>query len=304
MGLGRDKYCTSRPTQAPIRTIAAAKLEMLPFSHRMNLPAIQRLKSGLLVQQDFRVAARFAFFDTGFEGFRYGTHGGTIFISRYNFKYFAITCHHILQDYEWRQIIITDMKGGRRVAGIKSVSTPAAPRGHAVDTDLLDIAIIEFSDELTASFFDGGAYILDEKTISKSSTHDKLLIYGALKKNSEITEKSIKPIYCLISMTDGGAPSNDATIRHATGIVTNSAIDDLSGLSGSPVFNVTKNALCGIVVRGGISDKSGIIWYVDIIDIMYFINAVFQNQKEVSYYRMGKKATLLPITPPSPPATP
>ena len=48
----------------------------------------------------------------------------------------------------------------------------------------------------------------------------------------------------------------------------------VEGISGSPVFDRTANALCGMVVRGGMNGGSCNLIYVDIFDIMRLLEAV------------------------------
>jgi hypothetical protein len=42
----------------------------------------------------------------------------------------------------------------------------------------------------------------------------------------------------------------------------------ITGISGSPVYNKTANALCGMVIRGGMSGPACTIYYVDVLDIV------------------------------------
>ena len=159
--------------------------------NKKDMRVTQRLSSGLIIRQDFRTSARFVFYDTGYAGCEYATHGGTLIVVLYKGKPYALTCLHIRKDFKWEQLVVTDKRTGSKAAGLKSISYPSRPKDAAVDTDILDIAVVEFSDDVNAPFFDDAPYVLDSKTIARSSVGDILLAYGALKENSQIVERSI-----------------------------------------------------------------------------------------------------------------
>jgi len=257
---------------------------MARLIHSSDMRVTQTLASGTVIRQDFRTAARFVFFDTGEKHWQYATHGGTLFLVQYKGRQYGLTCRHVLKDFEWHQLVVTDQRQGRQVAGLRSVAYPSQPRDEAVDTDILDVAVIEFSDEVGAGFFKDAAYILDEKTMATSTVGDTLHVAGALKSKSEITEDTIAPIYCLLEMADNTATGNDPTLRRAIGKFDKPEFEDVVGLSGSPVFNVTQRALCGMVVRGAMNEEVCTLWYVDMFDIAKLLTAVHENRTD-TYYR-------------------
>ena len=243
----------------------------------------QTLESGLVIRQDFRNAARFVFFDTGCQEYRYATCGGTMFVVRFCSSHYAITCKHVLQDFDWRQLVVTNEKSGTKIAGLKAVYYPSLPREAAVESDILDVAVIQFSDDIGSDFFNDRAYVLDSQTIATSRPRDVLHVAGTLKSPSVITEDKIAPIYCLLELSDNTSASNDPTLRSAFGKYENPEFSDVVGLSGSPVFNVTREALCGMVVRGGISNDQCTLRYVDIFDIMQLLGAIQKELSETHY---------------------
>jgi hypothetical protein len=109
--------------------------------------------SGTIIRQDFRTAARLVFFDTGDEQWQYATHGGTLFVVLYEGKPYGLTCQHVLKDFDWHQLVVTDQRQGRQVDRLSLVAFPSQPRDAATDTDLLDVAVIQFSDNVDAAFF-------------------------------------------------------------------------------------------------------------------------------------------------------
>src|SRR6516164_8838985 len=124
-----------------------------------NPKRLQRLPTGITVRQDFRDCARMVFYDTGNSHWRYATHGGTAFVVVFRGRPYAFTCNHVLKNFEWRQLVITNTKVGRKIAGLQSVAYPTQPHHAAEDTDIVDLVVIEFAPDVTATFFKDTAYI-------------------------------------------------------------------------------------------------------------------------------------------------
>ncbi len=244
----------------------------------------QTLRSGTIVRQDFSTSARFVFFDTGHEHWQYGTHGGTLFIVLFRGKPYGLTCQHVLKDFGWHQLVVTDQRVGRQIAGLRSVAYASQPKDAAIDTDLLDIAVVQFSSNVDAAFFKDAAYVVDDNTIATSNPGDILHVAGALKALSEITESTVLPTYCRLEMIDDTVTSHDPTLRQAIGKFDRPEIESVEGLSGSPVFNLTRRALCGMVVRGSIDKHMCTLRYVDVFDIAHLLRAVHEGRSE-TYYR-------------------
>jgi hypothetical protein len=62
-------------------------------------------------------------------------------------------------------------------------------------------------------------------------------------------------------------------------------IGSIAGMSGSPVFNLTLNALCGMVLRGSLNANKCVVWYADIIDIVQLLKATRDRMKTVLYWK-------------------
>jgi hypothetical protein len=114
--------------------------------------------------------------------------------------------------------------------------------------------------------------------------NDTLRVAGTLKTKSVITERTIAPVYCLLELIDDTPSTNDPTLRRAIGKFHKPEFSDVLGLSGSPVFNVTQRALCGMVARGAKNGDSCALWYVDMFDIAQLLVAVDEDKDE-TYYR-------------------
>ena len=77
-----------------------------------------------------------------------------------------------------------------------------------------------------------------------------------------------------LDFLDCGIGGSDPTLRIATGVWDPNQIEQLSGISGAPVFNKTANGLSGLVMRGGLNDRRANIYYLDFVNIAYFIQSV------------------------------
>jgi hypothetical protein len=244
----------------------------------------QTLASGTIIRQNFKTATRFIFYDTGLEDWPYATLGGTLFVVLYRGKPYGLTCRHVFGTFDWHQLIVTAEQHGGGVAGLAQIAYPGDPVDHAIDTDILDIAVVLFADDVGAAFFTDPAYVIDAQTITTSKPDDALRVHGALKTPSAITEEAIAPKFCLLEMVDNTPFSHDPTLRSGFGVFDRPEFSNVLGLSGSPVFNVTQNALCGMVVRGAMTGDTCVLRYVDMFDICKLLEAV-HNGHQTTYYQ-------------------
>jgi hypothetical protein len=243
----------------------------------------QTLHSGTIVRQEFKDCARFVMFETDDPNWKYATHGGTIWLASYQGQVFGLTCKHILKDFAWHQLCVTDERFGKHIATLHSVHYPSSPRGDAVGTDVVDITIIRFSSSVDARFFKGTTYILDRGTVGTSQSGDCLSAHGALKQKSEITDSTIKPVFAELHVTDTGPHKSDPTLRGAMGLYENPDFEEIAGMSGSPIFNLTQKRLCGMVARGNLKNKLCTLWYFDIEDIMHILDSVIEGRSDADY---------------------
>jgi hypothetical protein len=246
----------------------------------------QILSSGLIIRQDIANSIRFVFFETGIPEWRYATEGGTAFIINYRGKPYGLTARHVLKGFAWPQLAITDKKIGTKKTGIKAVYFPSSPNSNTIETEVLDVLLIEFGPEVGPGHFEDTAYILNTNTVATSQDGHTLLVAGVLKETSEITETELAPQFCQLEFTDNGATKSDPTLRHAISEFANPDFTKITGLSGSPVFDITANALCGMVVRGGMSGNECNLRYVDIFDIMQMIESVHSGKAATNYTKV------------------
>jgi hypothetical protein len=154
------------------------------------------------------------------------------------------------------------------------------------------VCVIEFSDDINADFFKGSAYIIDTNTVGTSKRGHRLLVAGVLKDKSQIIPPDIDVGYCILDFGDMGASTTDPILRHATAEFSNPQFDNITGISGSPVYDETANVLCGMVVRGGMVQNICNIYYIDIYDIVKFLTGVSNREGDVWY----TKNVLLSVT--------
>lgn len=124
--------------------------------------AIHRLANGKPVRQDYSAGIRFVMFHTDIPSWPYATHGGTAFIVTSKGRFFGLLCRHALADFHWSQLALTDEKVGKRTAGVRAFVRPTSPVGAAIDGDMLDLGVVEFSEDVDQAFFKDSAYVLGQ----------------------------------------------------------------------------------------------------------------------------------------------
>ena len=235
--------------------------------------------------QDFGESIRPVFFQTDLDDFLYATHGGTLFIVKFKGRLYGITCKHVFRDFEPKCIFVVQekqAKKGSKPAPVKALCFPSSPKDGAVETDVEDICVIEFEDDLPKGFFGGSEYSLDERGFSTSKIGNALVVCGVLKEKSHIDPPDITMGYCRLELHDAGA-SSDPFLRLARAQFLNPSFKTIVGISGSPVFDQTTNSLCGMVIRGGMTGDWCEIRYVDIFDIVRLLEAVNVHAPQTYY---------------------
>jgi hypothetical protein len=246
----------------------------------------QKLASGLTIRQDFRSSVRLVLFETGFDEWRYATQGGTAFIVNVGSKCFGITCRHAIADFEWHQLSLTDEKFGKSIAGVAAVYYPSLPEEAAIGSDILDLVVIEFGDDVSPTFFRDHAYIIDPNTVGTSRTGDVVLTNGILKDATNIDDEVIRPVFASLEFHNVGLKTSDFVLRSAEARFRNPEFETLKGMSGASVFNQTIGRLCGMVVRGNLTDGAAVIHYLDVADILEVVTAVQSGATLARYKKL------------------
>jgi hypothetical protein len=213
----------------------------------------------------------------------YATNGGTLFIVNYAGKVFGITCRHVFGGFNWKDLVVTEKRFGQIIADLNSIYYPTSPSGAAIDSDVLDILIVEFSKKVGTSFFIDPPYIMDTNTVCASEVGDQLLIYGAVKEKGNFIGPAIAPVFGVLAVRDLGASGVDPSLRMAGETFTHSDFGSITGFSGGPVFNESKRKICGMAVRGNLMEQTCKIHYLDIFDILEVLKAIVEGRSDTHY---------------------
>ena len=234
---------------------------------------------------DIRVAVRQVLFQNYMDNWPY-SHGGTLFVVSFAGQCYGLTCWHVVKHRPIDDLLV--MPTLNPAIGTSPVPVKTVGRINAPDSDLKDIAVIAFAPEVTMDVFGGTAYILDSQSIGTSETAHRLKVYGYLSEKSHIDfeAKSIIGGFCDLQFTEIGDTSSDPFLRKAVATYPNHDFSSFDGISGSPVFDETAGRLCGMVARGGLSDDgAATIMYLDISDIMKFVQAFHAGQATINYLK-------------------
>jgi hypothetical protein len=136
-------------------------------------------------------------------------------------------------------------------------------------------------------FFKDSTYVVDETTITTASLGHELLVAGVLKEKTSIVPPDIVIGYCNLQLRDMG-PTSDPFLRRAFAVFAQvlfgrGKFSTVTGISGAPVFDRTANALCGMVVRGGMTGPVCHLHYLDASDILRLLQAI-HDRAENTYY--------------------
>lgn len=250
----------------------------------------QQLASGLVVRQDFRDAARLVFFASDIPEFPFWTPGGTAFVVNFESRPYLVTCAHVInQAPSGDEPVITNVKFGNEPVRAKAIHRVHDLDGGVLDADMADVVVLSFDMAVSVGAFVDSAYVINADTVGTSERGDALLAHGTLKQRTYIDSTEIVPSYATLEFEDVGATSEDPFIREATATYEDADFTSLSGLSGSPTFNSTRNYLCGMVVRGGMSAGLARIRYIDMFDIMKLLESVHADNPRITYNKNVKR---------------
>lgn len=226
------------------------------------------------MRQDIEAAVRPVLFQTDFEEWPY-SHGGSLFVVNFKGRCYGLTCNHVIGDGGANHLFVAPdhvLSIGMHPAPVKYVA-----RINDRESELQDIAVICFTDEIDPEFFGGTAYVIGSGTVGTSDTAHSLKVYGFLSKKTIIDNeaKSITGGYCVLQFHDVGKNSSDPFIRQALATYARHNFNSLDGISGAPVFDETMGRLCGMAVRGAVNGLGkATLWYIDISHIVRVVDAV------------------------------
>ena len=241
-------------------------------------------------------AVRPVFFQTDHEEFLYATDGGTLFLVRFKGRIYGITARHVFtgNGFEPNRLFVTRdkfAKKGTPPAPIKGIYYPSSPHGAAEGTDIIDLCLIDFSEDIAPDFFIGSPYDMDTRPVERSVAGHLLAVYGVLKEKTTIIHADGKPGdivigYCQLEYADTTLTTHDAILREARAEFLAPAFSSVTGISGSPVYDKTAGGLCGMVVRGGMTGAKSNIRFIDMFDIVRFLEAVDSGATGTDYEKI------------------
>jgi hypothetical protein len=236
---------------------------------------------------DFAEAIRPVFFETEHEEFIYATYGGTLFLVVFRGRVYGVTCRHVFGDFPPGRLFITQekwAKKGSMPGHVTGLIYPSSPVDAAVGTDVTDLCLIQFSDDTRPDFF-RSPYVIDSRTVASSQVGDNLSVAGVLKDQTSILPGDMQVGYCRLEFQDEGSAQFDPTLRSAVAQFENPAFRSLTGISGAPVFNQTARALCGMVVRGSMTNNYCTTYYLDVFDVVQLLDAASQGATSRYYIK-------------------
>ena len=181
---------------------------------------------------------------------------------------------------------MTDHRFGTRTADLRSVHYLQAATGAAVGSDLSDLAIVCFSETVNSAFFGGSAFDISQPLLAIAETGDDLLAYGNIAEASHLDNNEIHATFAELGFRDVGPNAADVVLRDAEAFWDQLQFANLAGMSGGPVFNLTKGGLSGMMVRGGVTGpNTAKMYYIDVADIVRVLHAVHDNEPMGAYIK-------------------
>jgi hypothetical protein len=129
------------------------------------------------MRQDIRAAVRPVLYETGWDEWPY-SHGGSLFVVNLRGRCYGLTCRHIIDDDGAKHLFVAP--NHVPVIGMHPASIEKVAQINGQKSELNDIAVICFSDEIGPEFFGGTGYVIGTGTVGKSDTAHLLKVYGFL----------------------------------------------------------------------------------------------------------------------------
>jgi hypothetical protein len=240
-----------------------------------------------LYKHPLAAAVRLAFFQTEHEAYPHATHGGTLFIVGYRGRPYGVTCKHVFGDFDPNMLHVsarTDLRPGLS-AKVQNLGYAVNLGGAAAGSDLGDLCVIEFADDLASDFFGGTEYPVHRSTVGTSMPGHDLFAIGISKEKSQLLPLPDGNIgLCVLPLRDRGTTS-DPLLRRASARYGEAEFQTITGMSGAPVFDLTARVLCGMVMRGSFQNGLCEVRYADIQDIINLIDAVSTRTTGAVYYK-------------------
>jgi hypothetical protein len=106
-----------------------------------------------------------------------------------------------------------------------------------------------------------------------------------LKDKTTIAPPNIRVGHARLLLSDAGSSGFDTFLRRAVARFGDVNFDSVTGLSGAPVFDMTQNALCGMVMRGALGKQVCQLYFLDVYDIVKLLDAAAKRSPTIRYRR-------------------
>ena len=235
-------------------------------------------------------STRTVFFETNYEDWKYASYGGTVLVVAVAGKPYGLTARHVAGDFAWDHLCVTSRRAdGDQIAAPKNIFYPSDLKKGAAETDLGDIAVIEFTEDVELGFFGDDFYPLETGTVS-ARAGDDLIVHGALKEKLIIADRMIKPTFASLGFQDDGPHPHDPFLRTCSAYWANPEFTSIDGLSGAPVFNETQNGLTGLMIRGGLEGCNAKGLYLDFEDVLKVLQNVHRGVYHDDYVKAVRQS--------------
>lgn len=239
-------------------------------------------------------SVRFPLFRTGFLEWPLGSNVGTVFLVRYKGRPYAVFPKHIANSFSISDITISSSLSSRKSIGLDHVRMVSGIAPFFTGSDVEDLCVGVFPRLAKASDFEE-IYQLSGDYRCRSQQGDYLTVFGFIKESSSLATDTIIMAHHSFDVTDTGSSQTDPTLRCASAAFNSDSIASISGISGAPVFNHRTKEVCGIVLRGGLTENNNVIInYLDIIHVYNTVVAAHLGADRV-HFVLTEKGTISPI---------
>jgi hypothetical protein len=239
------------------------------------------------LMQQARRSVRPVLFQTDDPTYRLSTYGGTGFLVHTTTKVYFVTCKHVFHDFEPEQIVVPKMrnaKGTLCLAPISSLFTIESPIMDAQDSDLLDLAVCCFCAAIGPDFFLEDPIDIRSFTKDEIDVGDELIAFGHPKDRLEINPPTINYNTYQIHFHVGEHSPSDRLLAVGQRDKGVGLVEGLQGMSGSLVYNKTKDCLAGMIMRAGGSAQGPLSFYfLRFLHIAKFVMSLEQKSNKVEY---------------------
>lgn len=232
-----------------------------------------------------KAATRPILFDTRLEEYPLASYGGTITLVRFEGRIFGITCRHAFGDFRWQDLLLMNSRRGGECIRPRTMHGMTQAVDHAIDSSLLDIAIISFED-VEHSWFVEQPLVMSAETVADCSAADELYTYGYLAEFCDFSNERLQLLAVDLKPVAQPPNSHDVVLRTAIFQAVTPVSVSLSGPSGSPVIRLLDKKVCGLVTRGRVvEDGTTFIHFVEASDILELLKAASRSSAFHHYYK-------------------